>query len=219
MPAPAPGRLSVRQGCAAPRPRRGVPVVWHWISVGVLVAVLVTAAVCDLARGKVFNWLTYPAIVVGLALGALQGAAAGETWDGLTDRVLGFGFGFGVLFVAYLIGGMGGGDVKLMGAVGALLGWSSVTDYGALHAVFYSFMTAAAIGLIRMVWRGQTRTVLRKLLLAVRILPLPQARMDEAVGGDTFRVPFGLAVCVGTLWFLTEETIGLSLWEALSGLV
>ncbi len=193
--------------------------VWHWISVGVLAVVLVAAAVSDLARGKVYNWLTYPAIAAGLALGALQGAAAEGAWDGLSDRVLGFGFGFGVLFVAYVIGGMGGGDVKLMGAVGALLGWNSVTDHGALHAVFYSFMTAAAIGLILMIWRGQTRTVLRKMFLAVRILPMPHATVDEAVGGDTFRVPFGLAVCVGTLWFLAEEAAGQSLWEAVSGLV
>lgn len=193
--------------------------VWHWISVGVLAVVLVAAAVCDLARGKVFNWLTYPAIAIGLGLAALRGAGDGNAWDGLTDGLLGFGLGFGVLLVAYLVGGMGGGDVKLMGAVGALVGWNGLADYAALHAVFYSFLTAAAVGLILMIWRGQTRTVFRKLLLAVRILPLPQATMDEAVGGDTFRVPFGFAVCLGTLWFLAEEVIGLSLWEALSRLV
>jgi len=194
-------------------------VVWHWISVGVLAVVLVAAAVCDLSRGKVYNWLTYPAVVVGLALAAARGAAAGDVWDGLTDGVLGFGFGFGVLFVAYVVGGMGGGDVKLMAAVGALVGWNGLADYAALHAVFYSFLSAAAVGLILMIWRGETRTVLRKLRLAVRILPLPKATMDEAVGGDTFRVPFGFAACLGTLWFLAEEIIGLSLWEAVSRLV
>jgi prepilin peptidase CpaA len=196
-----------------------VHVLWEWISVGVLVAVLVTAAVCDLARGKVFNWLTYPAIVVGLGLAALRGAAAGNVWEGLTDGLAGFGFAFGVLFVAYLVGGMGGGDVKLMGAVGALVGWNGLADYAALHAVFYSFLTAAAVGLVLMVWRGQTRAVVRNLLLAVRILPLPRATMDEAVGPKTLHVPFGFAVCLGTVWFLAEELIGASLWEALSGLM
>ncbi len=193
--------------------------LWQWISVGVLVAVLVAAAVCDLARGKVFNWLTYPAIAVGLGLAAARGAAAGDAWDGLTDGLIGFGFGFGVLLVAYLFGGMGGGDVKLMGAVGALVGWNGLADYAALHAVLYSFMTAAAVGLVLMIWRGETWTVLRKLLLAVRILPLPKATMDEAVGGDTLHVPFGFAVCLGTLWFLAEEAAGASLWGAVSGLV
>jgi len=185
----------------------------------VLVCVLVTAAVCDLSRGKVFNWLTYPAVAVGLGLAAVRGAAAGHTWDALADGFLGFAFGFGVLLVAYLVGGMGGGDVKLMGAVGALVGWNGLADYAALHAVLYSFLSAVAVGLILMIWRGQTRTVFRKLWLAVRILLMPGATVDEAVGEETFRVPFGFAVCVGTLWFLAEERAGLSLWEAATGLV
>jgi prepilin peptidase CpaA len=185
-------------------------VIWEWVSLVGLVAVLVVAAVCDLARGKVFNWLTYPAIVVGLALGAAQGAADTGAWDGFLDHVLGFGFGFGILFIPYLLGGMGGGDVKLMGVVGAFLGWE---NEGALHAVFYSFLVAAAVGVILMIWRGETRRVLRRLWLAVRILPLPKTTMNDAVPADTFRVPFGFAVCVGTLWFLTEDLMGASLWD------
>ncbi|MBL7139655.1 MAG: prepilin peptidase [Planctomycetes bacterium] len=193
--------------------------IWNAIAVGVLAVVLVAAAVSDLARGKVFNWLTYPAIAVGLGLGALAGAAEGDAWEGLSDRALGFGFGFGVLFVAYLLGGMGGGDVKLTGAVGALVGWHGVAEYAALHAVFYSFLAAAATGLILVVWRGEMRTVLRKLYLAVRILPLPKATVDEAAGPETFRVPFGFAVCLGTFWFLAETWLGTSLWEAVGRLV
>ena len=42
--------------------------MWEWVSLIVLAAVLVAAGASDLARGKVFNWLTYPAIAVGLAL-------------------------------------------------------------------------------------------------------------------------------------------------------
>jgi prepilin peptidase CpaA len=182
--------------------------VFSWI---VLAVVLVLAAVCDLRWGSVYNWLTYPAIVVGLALGAAAGAAAGDWKDGLTNHVLGFGFAFGVLFVAYLMGGMGGGDVKLMAAVGAILGWP-----GALHAVFYSFLVGAAVGLVMMVWRGQTWSALRRLWLAIRILPLPTARMDEAVPTSTFRVPFGFAVCLGTLWYVAEDRLGGSLWDGLA---
>jgi len=203
---------------AAPRHARNARVIWNAIAVGVLAVVLMAAAVSDLARGKVFNWLTYPAIAVGLALGAAAGAAEGSAWDGLSDRVLGFGFGFGVMFAAYLLGGMGGGDVKLMGAVGALVGWNGVAEYAALHAVFYSFLAAAATGLILIVWRGQVRTVLRKLALAVRILPLRGATLEEAAGPETFRVPFGFAVCLGTFWFLAEAYLGTSVWDAVAGL-
>jgi prepilin peptidase CpaA len=184
-----------------------------WI---VLAAVLVAAAVFDLRRGTVYNWLTYPAILAGLALGAVQGAAAGDTAGGLVDHIVGFGFGFGVLLAAYVLGGMGGGDVKLMGAVGALLGWK---DWAALEAVFYSFLVGAAVGLILMVWRGRVRIVLRRLWTAIRILPLPTATLDEAAGEPTLRVPFGFAVCVGTLWYLAERILGESLLDVVWRLV
>jgi prepilin peptidase CpaA len=188
--------------------------IWEYVAWAVLAAVLVAAAVSDLRRGAVYNWLTYPAILAGLALGALQGAAAGDTAAGFVDHVVGFGFGFGVLLVAYLLGGMGGGDVKLMGAVGALAGWPA-----ALHAVFYSFLVGAAVGLVMVVWQGRVRVVLRRLWMAVRILPLPTATLDEATGTPTLRVPFGFAVCVGTLWYLAEEIIGESLLDAVWRLV
>jgi len=190
--------------------------IWEYVAWAVLAVVLVAAAVFDLRRGIVYNGLTYPAILAGLALGALQGAAAGDTVAGLADHVLGFGFGFGILLVAYILGGMGGGDVKLMGAVGALLGWQ---DWAALHAVFYSFLVGAALGLILMVWRGQVRVVLRRLWVAIRILPLPTATLDEAAATTTFRVPFGFAACVGTLWYLVESIIGESLWDVVGRLV
>jgi len=183
-------------------------VIWHWLSWAILALVLIAAAVSDLRRGNVYNWLTYPAVVVGLALGVAAGAAAGSWREGLFNHSLGFGFGFGVLFVAYLLGGMGGGDVKLMAAVGAFLGWP-----GALHAVFYSFLVGAALGLVIVIWRGQIRAALRRLWRAMRILPLPSATMDEAVPTSTFRVPFGFAVCVGTLWYLAEEIARGSLWS------
>jgi len=190
--------------------------IWQYVAWAVLAAVLIAAAVSDLRRGTVYNWLTYPAILAGLVLGVIQGAADGDTANGLVDHILGFGFGFGVLLVAYLLGGMGGGDVKLMGAIGALLGWH---DWAALHAVFYSFLVGATVGLILMVWRGRVRVVLRRLWMAIRILSLPTATLDEAAGEPTFRVPFGFAACVGTLWYLTEEIIGGSLLDAVWRLV
>ena len=189
---------------------------WQWLAWGVLAPVLVAAGVCDLRRGVVYNWLTYPAIVAGLVLGAVEGAAAGDTLDGLTNHAVGLGFGFGVLFVAYLLGGMGGGDVKLMGAVGALLGWR---DWAALEAMFYSFLAGAAIGLIVVIWRGQAGAVLRRMWMAIRILPLPTATLDEATGTPTYRVPFGFAVCAGTLWYLAEELAGRSFYDFVAGLV
>jgi len=186
-----------------------------WASQGLLAAVLVAASVTELKAGKIYNWLTYPAILAGLAFGAVRGAVeGGSAWDGFVNHALGFALAFGVLFLAYLLGGMGGGDVKLMGAVGAFLGWPA-----ALYATFYSFLVGAALGLVLMVWRGQTRSVLRRLGVAVRLLPVPGVRPEEAIPPGSVQVPFGLAACIGSVWWMVDNGYGRVLWDVGTGVL
>jgi len=78
----------------------------------VLLAVLVTAAT-DLWKYKVYNVVTLPLLACGLIYHSVVGGSAAAT-----GSVLGAAFGFSALFVFYLLGGMGAGDVKLMSAVG-----------------------------------------------------------------------------------------------------
>jgi prepilin peptidase CpaA len=75
------------------------------------------AAVSDLRTRKLPNWLTVPAFAL-----ALVAHTAANGLPGLGFSLLGFVAGFGILLVLWLIGGSGGGDVKLMGALGAWLG-------------------------------------------------------------------------------------------------
>ncbi len=182
-----------------------------------MAGVVVAAGICDLKKGRVYNWLTYPAIAAGLAFGAIQGHLEGSAWQGFTNHLAGFGIGFGVLFLAYVMGGMGGGDVKLMAAVGAFGGWP-----GALHAVMYSFLAGVVIGLVLVIGRGQVRTFLRRFGAAVRLLSMPGVKTDTAVPESTVGVPFGFAVCLGTLLHVAnvevERELGTSLWDAVLGL-
>ena len=85
-----------------------------------LLAVLgftVTAAVSDYRTRRLPNWLTvtafFAALIVHTAIGGLTG---------LGLSLSGFATGFSILLVLWLLGGGGGGDVKLMGALGAWLG-------------------------------------------------------------------------------------------------
>ena len=45
-------------------------------------------------------------------------------WDGILNGLGGFGLGFGLFFVLWIIGSAGGGDVKLIGALSVWLGVS-----------------------------------------------------------------------------------------------
>jgi prepilin peptidase CpaA len=152
-----------------------------------LLAVLSISAATDLRVGRIFNVVTYPAIAFGLA-----GAALGIGPD-LLSSLLGCLVGGLSFYLLFAFGWMGGGDVKLMAAVGALRGFPFV-----LHAMFYSvFFGGVAAGLM-LVWRGETRAVLGDLLAVVRRLMGigPPLRTIPPRGG---RFPFGLAICLGTL--------------------
>lgn len=75
------------------------------------------ATATDLKSRRIPNWLTVTAGLSGLVF-----HVATQQVTGLWFSLGGFAVGFGILFVLWLIGGGGGGDVKLMGAIGAWLG-------------------------------------------------------------------------------------------------
>jgi len=81
------------------------------------IALTVVALVWDLRTRRIPNAITVSALVAALLFHAITSG-----WAGLGFALAGFGAGFGLLFVLWLVGGGGGGDVKLMGALGAWLG-------------------------------------------------------------------------------------------------
>ncbi len=80
-------------------------------------AVGVAAIVDDLTRRRISNWIPGCAFLGGLVV---QVSESG--WQGAISALLGTVCGAGVFLIFYLLGGMGGGDVKLMAGFGALLG-------------------------------------------------------------------------------------------------
>jgi prepilin peptidase CpaA len=97
----------------------------------------------DLRRRSVANWLTVPALLAGLGLGAWNGGVRG-----LLMAVAGSAVGFLLFWICYRLGGLGGGDVKLMAAFGALLGPSGVVVAGILAAIAGA-LVAALVLLVR----------------------------------------------------------------------
>ena len=98
----------------------------------VALAAALTAAVTDLWKFKVYNALTLPLLASGVLYHAVAGGPAG-----LAGSVSGILCGFGVLIMFYALGGYGGGDVKLMAALGAWLG---------AQGIFYVFLASSLVG-------------------------------------------------------------------------
>ena len=71
----------------------------------------------DLRTRRIPNAITGPAMLAGAAFNVLYGGRAG-----LLASLGGLTLGAAILLPPFAAGGIGGGDVKMMGAVGALLG-------------------------------------------------------------------------------------------------
>lgn len=97
---------------------------WMTVVYGVLYSALLVVAGTDLTHKIIPNVITFPGMVVGLL------SAATVLPLGLVNGLIGLLVGGGILWVLawaspYLFGkeGMGGGDIKLLGMIGAFLGW------------------------------------------------------------------------------------------------
>ena len=152
-----------------------------------LAGVLVVSAVTDLRLHRIFNVVTYPAILAGLI-----GAAAGfgpPFGSALTGCLVG-GLSFYVLFAA---GWMGGGDVKLMAAVGAFKGFPFI-----LHAMFYSIFMGGVCAALVLIWRGQMGAVLGDIAALARQVTAGGALHRDVIPARGGAFPFGVAIGVGT---------------------
>jgi prepilin peptidase CpaA len=95
-------------------PEMSVQLIVFLICVG---AYTLAAAIWDIRVKRIPNKLTLPVFGLGLVY-----QVAFNQVDGLLAAAAGFAVGFGLLFVLWMIGSGGGGDVKLMGALGVWLG-------------------------------------------------------------------------------------------------
>jgi prepilin peptidase CpaA len=118
--------------------------VWIAILVGL------AAMIDDLSRRQIANWIPMAALAGGLGWQIGQ-----RGWSGGLVALGGAAVGFGVFLIFYLLGGMGGGDVKLMAGFGAVLGWERLPEAALWTAACGGLMAlaAVAIGEIRNRWR------------------------------------------------------------------
>jgi prepilin peptidase CpaA len=103
------------------------------------VALGCAAVVGDLRARTIPNWLSGGGVAAGLVCGFWTAGARGG-WL----AVAGAATGFAAFFVWHWLGGLGGGDVKLMAAFGALLGPSDILTAAVLGAIAGALLALAA---------------------------------------------------------------------------
>jgi len=176
----------------------------------VLYGVITVCALTDILHGKIYNRVTYPAIGIGLLLGLLTGFMM------LKASLIGLLVGFILYFLVFMMGGFGGGDVKLMTAVGALMGYPFV-----LYASFYSALVGGVISLGVIIWKGRFLKTLRNIFSVLFSYPLsllfPGVEPVSLNPENSTRIPYGFAICLGTLWTVIEFHFQVSIFDLFKG--
>jgi len=122
-----------------------------------LAAISIALTVIDIDTRRLPNSIVLPSYLVLAVLFTLTGLL-GAPWDAVLRAAVG---GAGLFAFYYLLrvvkpGGMGGGDVKLAGVLGAALGW---IGWGALVVgAFAAFLVGGVVGLTLLATRRATRT-------------------------------------------------------------
>ena len=98
------------------------------------------AVVDDLRHRVISNWITLGALACGLVYHVARHGPVG-----LLMAASGAALGFVAFLLFYLLGGMGGGDLKLMAGFGALLGPSLVWIAALLACVIGGALAAVSL--------------------------------------------------------------------------
>jgi prepilin peptidase CpaA len=157
----------------------------------VLAAGLACSVYTDVRWGKIFNKITFPLILAGFLLNTLFHGPAGSL-----ESLKGFGAAIGLALLLTLVAGpgLGGGDIKLIAAIGALCGpefvlWTCL--FAALAGVVVFLLPLVRRGLLLYTVRNFASNVYRKYVLHMDV--------DVADGSRSGKQPFSVAILAGVV--------------------
>jgi len=162
----------------------------------VAVSVASVAAVFDVRGRRIPNWIPVAGLAFGLALAGWSGA-----WAGLAASIAGFALGGTLMLPGYLLGQQGGGDLKLMAALGSLLGPKVLLLTFVLFVVIIGLWALVHVVVMRLRGPlacsvGRYGQMIRRLFGAGRPVYIPPAEGDIA----GLRIPAAPAIALAVLF-------------------
>ena len=129
---------------------------WYFFLYCALISALIVITFIDLDFQIIPDMITLPGIVIGFIAGPLLMPDPFMRYSRLSflSSLVGFLAGGGLYYAIAILskGGMGGGDIKMMAMVGALMGWKSV-----ILTTFLGSLTGAIVGIFLMIFKGKGR--------------------------------------------------------------
>lgn len=157
-----------------------------------LLAVLLAATIHDVRYRKIPNLLTFTSMGASLFYYSYL-----DGMSGFLFSLEGICLGIAVMLLPYIMGGMGAGDAKLMGAVGGVLGPKGVFVaflftglVGGLYAVILLIHSGNLVDSLRRYW-----LILKTFLLSRKFMYFPPSEEVKKL-----RLRYGISISLGTLF-------------------
>lgn len=167
----------------------------HALQTSLLVALIVTAVGTDLRYRRIPNALTLTGVAFGLGTRAFMG---GEPF---LSGLAGAAIALGLCIPLVLAGGLGGGDAKLLAAVGAFIGLEGLPVALAVTAIAGGVMAIAAA-----IREGALRKTLARTvdLAGAALGRSPKERVRTLATPGALAIPYGVAIGMGALagWWM-----------------
>ncbi len=156
------------------------------------------AMISDCRHGKIYNWLTFPAIFLGWGMNLYI-----DGLSGLGYSLAATFFGIAMYLPFAMLGLMGMGDVKLLGAIGALGGSYFVfsvflyaSAFGVVHALLIQFLNYGSNGFSMLVTSFSTGIFREKTIQKENLTTFKEGKFRFLLGVDIFLAT--LAACYHT---------------------
>jgi prepilin peptidase CpaA len=165
----------------------------------ILLLVVSGAAVYDIRFRRIPNWLVLTGLVLGLGINmGLFG------WRGAKSSLLGAALAFLIYFPLYLLRGMGAGDVKLMAAIGSMVG---AANWFGIFII--TVLLGGVMAIILLLTRGKLLNSLSNigfLLMRLASFKVPYAREELDISSSrSIKLPHGVAIAGGSMLFLAAS--------------
>jgi len=160
------------------------------IASGLALGVTIVGAVCDSRSGEIPNWLTLPPLLAAplaycLAIGPEH--AARSLAAACLDAA--------IPYLLFRRGGMGGGDVKIFGAIGAVTGFD---PFLGLEIQLAALSIAMLFALGALAWKGQLLRTLASVLAQILRLLLRKGHRSQFSDHLSVSIRMGVPILIAT---------------------
>jgi len=155
-------------------------------------ALTISAALLDWRWRRIPNWLTVPGLLSGIALHIVLNG-----WHGALFASAGAALALVLLLPLVFVRALGAGDWKLMGAVGAFLGWRLFC-----FVLLGSILASGIMAMVQMYRIGRVVETFRNMWTLIKgffafgLKKNPQISLDNP---RLLKLPFGVAVAAATI--------------------